>query len=202
MNDEQCRANFSRAQARCADNRKVRRVRRVSGRWIVAPALFAFVVVSGCAAPVAKGGAGDGGVAVATPTATAGNHVDVVISDTAGLAGPMTIVTFQSSVKAGNVTFTVKNLGTIEHEMVVLKTSIPFDKLPVVDAGDPPAPVKSGADKVDEAANIGETGDPNLKPGDTRVFVIKNMVPGKYVLVCNIAKHYGLGMRAPFTVVP
>jgi uncharacterized cupredoxin-like copper-binding protein len=179
-----------------------RRVKRVAGRWLVVPALLAFGVIAGCAAPVASGGSADGGIPVAAPAAVAGNHVDVVISDTRGLAGPMTIVTFQSSVKAGDVTFTVKNLGTIEHEMVVLKTSTPFDKLPVVDAGDPPAPVTSGADKVSEDANIGETGDPNLKPGDTRVFVIKKMVPGKYVLVCNIALHYGLGMRAPFTVTP
>jgi len=28
------------------------------------------------------------------------------------------------------------------------------------------------------------------------------MKPGKYVLVCNIALHYGLGMRAPLTVLP
>jgi uncharacterized cupredoxin-like copper-binding protein len=178
------------------------RVRRVSTRRLVGPALVAFAVVSGCAAPVAKGGAGDGGVPVAAPTVVTGDHVDIVIGDTLGLAGPMTVVTFQSSVKAGNVTFTVKNVGTIPHELIVLKTNTPFDKLPVVDAGDPPAPAKSGADKVDEAANIGETGDPNLKPGDTRVFVIKNMVPGNYVLVCNLAQHYGLGMRAPFTVVP
>jgi uncharacterized cupredoxin-like copper-binding protein len=176
-------------------------VRRGAGRWLVVPALLAFGVVAGCAAPVASGGSTDGGVAVA-PTAVAGDHIDVVVSDIRGLGGPMTLVTFQSSAKAGNVTFTVKNVGTIDHEMVVLKTDTPFDKLPVVDGGDPPAPVKTGADKVSEDANVGETGDPNLKPGDTRVFVIKNMKAGKYALVCNIAKHYGLGMTAPFTVVP
>jgi uncharacterized cupredoxin-like copper-binding protein len=177
-------------------------VTRVAVRWTVVPALVAFVLVGGCAAPVAKGGAGDGGVAVATPVATSGDHVDIVITDTRGLAGPMSIVTFESTAKAGNVTFTVKNLGTIDHELVVLQTSLPFDKLPITDANDPPVPVKTGADKVSEAADIGETGDPNLKPGDTRIFVIKKMVPGKYVLVCNIAGHYALGMRAPFTVVP
>jgi uncharacterized cupredoxin-like copper-binding protein len=177
-------------------------MRRVARRWIAVPALVAGVVVGGCAAPVAKGGSGDGGVAVAAPPASSGDHVDVVLGDTRGLAGPMTVASFQSTVKTGNVTFTIKNVGTIEHELVVLKTNVPFDKLPIADAGDPPAPVKSGADKVSEDANIGETGDPNLKPGDTRVFVIKNMVPGKYVLVCNIARHYGLGMTAPLTVTP
>jgi uncharacterized cupredoxin-like copper-binding protein len=72
--------------------------------------------------------------------------------------------------------------------------------LPITDAGDPPAPVKSGANKVDEANNIGETGDPNLQPGETRTFTINNLAPGNYVLVCNLADHYGKGMRAAFTV--
>ena len=174
-----------------------------AARWLVIPALLAFGVVAGCAAPVAKGGAGDGGVAVTQPPASnAGSQVDIVVSDTKGLAGPMIVKTFQSTVKAGNVTFKVLNVGTIEHELIVLKTDTPFDQLPVVDSGDPPVAVKTGADKVDEATNIGETGDPNLKNGDTRIFVIKDMKPGKYVLVCNIALHYGLGMRAPLTVLP
>jgi uncharacterized cupredoxin-like copper-binding protein len=171
-------------------------------RRLFVPALIV-LFVAGCAAPVASGGAGDGGIPAAPAAATGGaDHVDVVISDARGLGGPMTVVAFQSSAKAGNVTFTVKNIGTIDHELVVLKTSLPFDKLPIADGGDPPAPVAVGADKVSEDGNIGETGDPNLKPGDTRIFVIKKMVPGKYVLVCNIARHYGLGMRAPFTVLP
>ena len=54
--------------------------------------------------------------------------------------------------------------------MIMLKTDTPFDQLPVTDAGDPPAPVTTGANKVDEADNVGETGDPNLQPGETRTF--------------------------------
>ncbi len=91
----------------------------------------------------------------------------------------------------------MKNTGTIDHEAVVLKTNVPFDKLPITYGGDPPAPVKTGGDKVSEDANIGETGDPNLKPGETRTFTIKNMTAGSYVIVCNLAGHYGKGMRAP-----
>jgi uncharacterized cupredoxin-like copper-binding protein len=112
----------------------------------------------------------------------------------------MSIVTYESTAPAGDVTFRVKNLGTIEHEMIVLKTDTPADQIPIADAGDPPAPVKTGADKVDEGDSVGETGDPNLKPGDTRTFTIKNMAAGNYVLVCNLADHYRLGMRAPLTV--
>ena len=105
-----------------------------------------------------------------------------------------------ATAPAGDVTFVVKNTGTIDHEAVVLKTNLPFDKIPINNAGDPPAPVTTGANKVSEDTNIGETGDPNLKPGDTRTFTIKNMTAGNYAIVCNIAQHYGKGMRAAFTV--
>jgi uncharacterized cupredoxin-like copper-binding protein len=60
--------------------------------------------------------------------------------------------------------------------------------------------VTSGGDKVDESTSVGETGDPNLKPGETRTFTIKDMTAGNYVLVCNVAKHYQMGMRAAFKV--
>ena len=139
-----------------------------------------------------------GGVVVTT--APAGTTVQVTIGDTQGLSGPMTLVSTPTSVPAGNVTFVVKNTGTIDHEMIVLKAGVAFDKLPIVDGGDPPAPVTTGADKVSEDTKAGETGDPNLKPGTTRTFTIKDMKPGSYALVCNIAKHYNMGMRAAFTV--
>jgi uncharacterized cupredoxin-like copper-binding protein len=112
----------------------------------------------------------------------------------------MTLVASTSSAPAGDVTFNVKNTGTVEHELIVLKTDVAFDQLPVADSGDPPAAVATGADKVDEATKAGETGGDNLKPAETRAFTIKAMAAGKYVLVCNVAKHYGLGMRTAFTV--
>jgi uncharacterized cupredoxin-like copper-binding protein len=135
-----------------------------------------------------------------TAPAASGTTVHVTVGDSSGLGGPMTLSADVNGVPAGDVTFVVTNTGTIDHEMVVLQTSTAFDKIPVNNAGDPPAPVASGGDKVSETNNVGETGDPNLKPAVTRTFTIKNMKAGSYALVCNIAKHYGLGMRAAFTV--
>jgi uncharacterized cupredoxin-like copper-binding protein len=126
--------------------------------------------------------------------------VNVTVGDTNGLGGPMTMDVSPATAPPGDVTFVVKNAGTIDHEAIVLKTNDPYNKIPITDAGDPPAPVKTGADKVSEDTNIGETGDPNLKPGDTRTFTIKNMTAGNYAILCNIAGHYGKGMRAPFTI--
>jgi uncharacterized cupredoxin-like copper-binding protein len=139
-----------------------------------------------------------GGVTV--PNATTGTTINVTVSDTAGLDGKMTLVVSSATAPAGDVTFVVKNTGTIDHEMVVLKTDLAFDKLPVTYAGDPPAKVTAGGDKVGEDGNVGETGEPDVKPGGTRTFTIKDMKAGSYALVCNIAKHYPLGMRAAFTV--
>jgi uncharacterized cupredoxin-like copper-binding protein len=140
-------------------------------------------------------------VTVAPPAAAAAvAPIDIALTDTQGLDAPMALTPFTAAAPAGDVTFTVKNLGTVDHEMIVLKTDSPFDQIPIADSGDPPAPVTAGADKVDEADNVGETGDPNLKPGDTRTFTVNGLAAGKYVLVCNLAKHYGLGMRAAFTL--
>ena len=111
-------------------------------------------------------------------------------------------VTANSTAPAGTVTFEVTNNGTMVHEMIVMKTDIPADELPVTDAGEPPAPVATGADKVGEGDNVGETGAPDLEAGATRTFVIDNMEPGKYVLFCNLAGHYQNGMRTAFTVIP
>ena len=118
-----------------------------------------------------------------------------------GLAGPMTLAVSPATAPAGDVTFVVKNTGTIDHEAVVLKTNTPLRQdSPSPTAATHPPPSRPAPNKVSEDTNIGETGDPNLKPGDTRTFTIKNMTAGNYAIVCNIAKHYGKGMRAAFTI--
>ena len=163
--------------------------------------LAVFVVFAAVAAGVGTSAAfaaapGRLGTAVAAKKAKA-TTVNVVLSDTQGLNGPMTLTVNPASVKAGKVKFVVKNMGTVVHELVVLKTSTLFDQLPIADAGDPPAPVASGANKVSEAAKVGETGD--VAQGKTKSVTLK-LGKGSYALVCNIAQHYGLGMRAAFTV--
>jgi uncharacterized cupredoxin-like copper-binding protein len=130
--------------------------------------------------------------AAAAAALAADSTVDVSLTEWAVIAKP--------SAPAGDVTFNVTNDGTMEHEMVVLQTDTMAGDLPVDNAGDPPAPVTSGADKVSEDANIGETGDPELLPGDTRSFIVAGMAPGHYVLICNLGGHYTSGMHTDFTV--
>lgn len=94
----------------------------------------------------------------------------------------------QNSVPAGLVTFVVKNSGLIEHELVVIKTDVAEDKL---------APDTSEPGKMDEAGNMGETGD--MAAGASNTFTV-TLPAGHYVLMCNEVGHYVGGMHLVFTV--
>ena len=94
----------------------------------------------------------------------------------------------QTSVYAGAVTFKVKNTGTVEHELVVLRTDVAADKIQ-------PDPDEPG--KMSEAGSLGESGD--LAIGEAKEFTL-NLTPGKYVLMCNQPGHYMAGMHVAFEV--
>ena len=91
------------------------------------------------------------------------------------------------SVKAGSIKIGVRNLGTMEHSFQVLKTDLPPDKIPVDGAS---AKAKEDG-KIGEIASI---------PAGKSVAVTVELMPGKYVFICNVAGHYQLGMHTGFTV--
>lgn len=105
------------------------------------------------------------------------------------------VVADPASAPAGAITFNVVNNGTIPHELVVLKTDISPELLPV-EAADPT--------KVDEAAagieNVGEVDDTVLNVSGATGTLTLDLAPGKYVLICNVSSHYKAGMRTAFTV--
>lgn len=84
------------------------------------------------------------------------------------------------------------NDGTIDHELVLFKTDLPANDLPVGPDGD-----------IDEEApqltNVGDSGEP-LKAGGTESFKTSALSPGHYVAVCNLPGHYKLGMKLNVTV--
>ncbi len=128
-----------------------------------------------------KGATGGGGVTVTT--AGTGTPVAVELGEKSDTEYFMTVT--PDSVPAGTVTFTAKNTGKHEHEMIVLKTDEAPDSLAVTNG------------KVSEAASVGEVSEtPAGKSGTLTV----NLKAGKYVLVCNIKNHYERHMYAPFTV--
>ncbi|MGV2292303.1 plastocyanin/azurin family copper-binding protein [Trinickia sp. YCB016] len=96
-----------------------------------------------------------------------------------------------SQVKAGSVTFDVHNAAdnSMVHELVVLKTPVADDALPV----------SKGQVPERKFQKMGEVED--VAPGKSRRLTLK-LVPGHYVLVCNKPGHYSMGMHTSLTVTP
>jgi uncharacterized cupredoxin-like copper-binding protein len=89
------------------------------------------------------------------------------------------------SVKAGTITFSVKNVGHLNHEFIVDKTSLKASKLKV---------------KGNVAVLTGVVGKLKpFKPGLTKTLTLA-LKPGHYVLLCNVPAHYQAGQRIDFTV--
>ena len=88
------------------------------------------------------------------------------------------------SAPRGTVTFSVRNAGKLEHELVVLKTNLPAAKLPV---------------KGSKAVEVGRLGKVVVKPARSGGLSLP-LKAGKYVLICNVAGHYQAGQRVAFVV--
>src|SRR5699024_5751265 len=126
------------------------------------------------ASPSSDGGGGGGG----------GTDVGVTLDEVK--------ITFdQTDIPAGDVTFNVKNDGTVIHEFVVFKTDDAEDALPEESDG----PEVNEDDSSLES--MGEVED--VDPGDTKSFSA-TLEPGDYVGICNVTGHYDSGMHIHFTV--
>jgi uncharacterized cupredoxin-like copper-binding protein len=135
-----------------------------------------------------------------TPTATAATNatseasaarVDVTVKD-------YSITTTPTSIKAGEVRFFVKNTGAVEHELVVVQSDADPAALPVYSATDKRAEGHVVGD-VDEDKVTSEGEVEGIEAGATKDATF-DLKPGKYVLMCNLATHYTMGMRVAFTV--
>lgn len=89
------------------------------------------------------------------------------------------------SAKAGKLTFAVKNIGKVDHELLVVKTKLAPNKLPV----------KKGVAVV--KGKVGEV--KALKPGKSGKVTL-TLAKGKYVLLCNLPGHYPAGQYTGFSV--
>ena len=94
------------------------------------------------------------------------------------------VVPIPTSASRGTVAFSVRNTGTVEHELVVLKTNIAPAKLPV---------------KGGKAVEVGRVGKVVVKPGRSGGLTVP-LKAGKYVLLCNVTGHYQAGQRIGFVV--
>ncbi len=95
-------------------------------------------------------------------------------------------------IAAGQVKFVVQNSAAgVLHELIIYKTNLPIDKLPVNADGtsvdeDSPLITKVGAV---EDVDAGASGSMTM-----------TLAAGHYVYICNIAGHYRLGMAGEFTL--
>jgi uncharacterized cupredoxin-like copper-binding protein len=111
--------------------------------------------------------------------------------------GMMRLTTDASSVEHGQVSFVVTNLGSINHELVIL----PLPDNQIVGT----RPLRDDS-TVDESASTGEasttcgtgTGD-GISPAASSWTTV-TLTPGRYELVCNLPGHYAAGMYTQLTV--
>ena len=96
-----------------------------------------------------------------------------------------------ATVKAGSVTFNVKNDATdLVHEFVVVKTDLPADQLTLDAEGNVAEDSLTVVDEIEDI-EIGGGGELTV-----------DLEAGHYVLICNVADHYKGGMHADLTVTP
>lgn len=133
------------------------------------------------AAPTATTAAGG---ATATSGSGMSGSVEVTLADFTVKADP-------AMAAAGEVTFTAKNDGSMEHELVIIKTDTAEGDLPMDGTGS----------EVDEAAAgevIGKIAEVEAGKSKDGTFTL---TAGKYVLICNVAGHYKAGMHTAFEVM-
>jgi len=87
----------------------------------------------------------------------------------------------------GRHTVGLTNSGKVGHEIVMFRTTLAADNLPLNSDGD----VNEDAPQLQSVADSGDA----LPPGQTKSFTTTDLTPGHYVAVCNLPGHYKLGMR-------
>ena len=94
-------------------------------------------------------------------------------------------------VRAGTVSFLIRNQGPTTHEIIVVRTDLAPDKLPLQSDGLTVDEEGDGVEFLDEAQGLDI---------DDRQTMVLDLAAGNYVLYCNLEGHYLGGMHAALTV--
>lgn len=118
-----------------------------------------------------------------------------------GTPSEFAMVLAAPEVAAGRVTLDVVNEGTVEHEVVLIKTDGDSGDLPTDANGaaledGAVVPHRSGHDQPEEDHHAGV----HFATGTSGTVVV-DLEPGNYAVVCNLPGHYQAGMHANLKVV-
>lgn len=112
-----------------------------------------------------------------------------------GAPGEFDLAPQPQRVDAGRVSFQVANDGTIEHEVIVMRTDLDSGALPTDASG---AALESGV--VEPAGMHGQDHHGlHVAAGESATMSV-DLSPGEYALICNLPGHYEAGMHANLTV--
>lgn len=103
-----------------------------------------------------------------------------------------TIDVSPARTQAGHVQFQVRNRGDVPHTLLVLRTDIEPDDLPVEDSA-----VDVEAEGIEVVL---DSRDPLEASPAVTLAMAADLDRGRYVLICNIPGHYRSGMRVRFAV--
>ena len=122
----------------------------------------------------------DGSSSAPAATETPATTVNVSLED-------FTLTPDSPSAPQGEITFAAQNLGVTPHEFLVVRTELAADALP-----------SEGAEVDESQLDIVLRID-DIAMGQSAADTAQ-LEAGNYVLICNVAGHYALGMSASFTV--
>jgi uncharacterized cupredoxin-like copper-binding protein len=134
---------------------------------------------------------GFGQQAISQPTRP-GTQVHVTLKD-------FSVHPNHTTTKAGWVTFQAVNAGTMAHELVILRTDLHPADLPRIAEKDKKGTV-TGHIVNEEHTAVEPIEEIEEFPAGTRKEKKVLLDPGRYVLFCNVPKHYDKGMYASFIV--
>lgn len=152
--------------------------RRTSGRTLGFLAVACCVLLATTVGAIAWGASQSGAAVTPFPSVTA-------------TESDFTIHLSTSHVAAGPFALVATNRGPSAHELVVFRTTLAPNKLPLDANGD----VIENSPEMVKVADSGAS----VPPGQSRTLYTV-LTPGNYVFVCNLPGHYRLGMRAALVV--
>jgi hypothetical protein len=170
-------------------------------QFTYAPGLSPSAVAAQTAVPTSAPSAAQSALPTSAPTSqpsaapTAGSSAGPIGVPPQGIAIYVSewSVGLPTSMLAGQVNFSITNIGTIQHELLVFKSDLAPSAYPIDKNGNI---VEDGP-----GINLVSDGD-NLDPGTTQARTVDLTQPGTYLFVCNIPGHFKAGMFSEVTVTP